>query len=1374
LNKKFLAVALATLMILSILPALAVADGNYPHSSRVPNPTVRAAATERDCDLFQSENDYNSAPLPPPPLCIFMHPGVVDEYKNGWSHTLDTLWGMQSGQTVPGQMDTNAQTRQVFDKYLDYAIMASSSDSIGDIQFDVSVVTPIDNLQIFVPPEFKFLAKTAYESVWTDITNDYRYISIGTRNEYDSIAPHWTRISIGGSSMQIQSGVYHVRLFNLRAPDVVGLYHFKIYYSLTTSTATVSLGAGNYPIVVVKGELNPAWVQVTVRTHNMEAEELGGALVSGVVEAVGTSPAGREVKGRAYWGPIEFVGNNPVPPGPIGALYRVFIFGLPAGTYTITGQASGFEPGVSERFTVNAGQSYHIVIVLIQSPVVSVTVWSKHGTGAIPWHNLWQLPYGTNCPTCAIDPEGPMRDIFFDLYDAKGNLLSFWGTDDQNSAKYPAKQQSSQRGIPLNNLLNYDWVTGVSTGLPPADVSTHFTLTDNFDLLGTPRGITSTNWDGHVPWDIPDYINGIVQGQYTLEAFVTGYIMDEAEAYQRSLTVNQLGPGIHYELQMDLRRTNWIEQVIHLPGNFLAGPEIDVTLVALDKNMTERGAAAFELNSWLGFEELPGGFLGRNLGVPAALDGKIDGCDLTGGHNVGVETALAQCVNGRYMGGIVIEGWNALFPNYGAYGVRDLTKPMTGTVTDQHKDYGLNPTKSSHSDQAVQKRVGLAGNPYTIQIYMTDMGAPSGYNVVDPSPPVHYTNVPVAGTGWYSIIGGDPQVSVFLCNSPVSLSYSIVNASAWISLRSVDFEVPAHSRPWTFPGAEIKVEFMDATSGDVIDTLDPTIYGLFQDPGTTEPGYEIIGAADHCRYDGRFVGSYGYTPFDVDNKNCPGQHEHIGVWYYGTDWSSAYGIDGDVDIYETLLADAGSRSTRLPAGEYTYTAYTYGYIMRRSFPMFVPQSGQADIEADMIQGGQVRVGIEFFNENVKTPFNGWIWVEVFNDKGKLVGATIYGQAQPNCYARADNGVDGCTGTYHYYEPEYDWQIVAGPSQGAGLDGTGANPARGYIYSNWPNDNKYDSNYQPSVLYPSNSFGQRAYWSKTAYGVPQETWANYRAMNPSEANRVEIPAASGADVDVFGFYQYYSGAMRTWAGGWPTSNKTSWADSGIMGSIDIPGWAGSGGGLYSLKVWAFDPFGPNNVFDAEGFSDDWRMYAQAVEIKNLQVPWGGLQEVYVRMDNMAKLEGVVRWYDMFGNLRPLPWAQISATNPSTAGSVASGGSPAYSSGLGAVGAGSTDPSGAYIMWLPAGSHDVKISTSNAAQVWASGQGVSGSTFNSGYTVVVSPGWVGGGDSSLADSGTPVPEVPAYLLPLTLIAALAASVWLLRKKNLTITNIPVLMK
>lgn len=1347
MNKKVLAVALATLMILGILPALVpmatAAKVNY--TTRTPAPDPRDPVVNGTCAQYQSENAIAPArtALPIPPMCVFLHPGVADTYKTGWSHTLDTLWGMQSSPT-PGQPMSNGQTRQVFDKYLDYAILASSSDSIGDFQFDISILPLADTtkavtgITIYLPPEFRWLAPSKKEAVWTDITNDYDSIAITTRNEYDTVAPHWNRIVING--VVIPSGVYHVRIFNLAAPSVVGLYHFKIFYETTVvstwTTTTYSLGAGNFPIMIVKGELNPAYVEVTVRADDYT--KLNDALVSGMITATGTTPTGRTITGKAYWGPADFVGDQPVPPGPAGALYRAYLFGLPAGTYQIVAEASGFKATTSERFTLDAGQSFAIRIVIFQSPLVSVTVWSKHGTGAIPWHNLWQLPYGTNCPSCPINDKVPRRDIFFNLYDSKGTMVGYWGTDDQNTNTFTSKVGSKQRQIPLNNLLNY--YNGLGDGLIPSATNEHFQLTDNFDLLFAQRGLTSTNWEGHVPWDIPDYVQGMVEGQYTVEAYVTGYILDEADAYQRSLTISNIGPGTQYELQMDLRRSNWIEQIIHLPSSQLSPTDVTISLTATDKNNTERGSVAL-----IAYQAADGN--ANPLLNGAALDGVIDGQDAvaTG------ETPYWAFYNG----GIIIEGWNDLFPNAGAYGVAEHSRSTSGTINDNHKDYGLNPTASSHSDQAVMKRVKLAGNPYTVHLYMADMGDPSGFIESDGL----FQGTPIAGTGWYNIVGGDPQVSVFLCNSPASLSYAVVNASAWISLRSVDFEVPAHSRPWTFPGAPISVDFMDAKTNAVIDSLDPEIYGLFQDPGqlTNEayPGYTIPGASQLVVTGVCTKEPYGYTPFDVDNLHCAGQHEHIGVRYYGTDQvAPSYG--GDAALYKALLP--ATRSTRLPAGEYTYAAYTYGYIMRRAFPMFIPNFGEADIEADMIQGAQLRVELEFFNEAVQTNFNGWIAVEVFNDKGLLVGASIYGQAQPNCFTRRADALDQCTGTYLEYEGDEDWQIVGGPSQGTGLDATPYT----YVYPNAGAPQAAPG----SAVFPSNSYGQRAEASMETYGIPAETWAFYDETNPSEANRVNVPAGQMADVDVFGFYNYKGSAYRTWAGGWPANNGTTQNDSGIKGSVDIPGWAGSGGGLYSVKVWAFDPFGPNNQFEAANPSDDWRMYSMAMAINGIQLPWGGAQEIHVNMNNMAKLQGTVRWFDMYGTLRPLAWAQITATGPALTSPAA--GYPAYSSGYGSVGAGASDSAGAYLMFLPAGSHDVSISTSQSPQIWSS----AAPTFNTKYTAVVSPGWVGGGDTSLAGSGTPVPEVPAYLLPLTLIAALGASVFLLRKK--ATTNLPVLMK
>jgi hypothetical protein len=1333
------------------------------------------------------------------PFCVYLHPGVNDTYKYGWSHTLDTLWGTQGTGPTPGQPLTNTQTRQVFDSYLDYAILASSSDSIGDLQFDFTIPAGAGNvsrIDIFVPPEFVWLAPTRTEAVWTDITNDYRFISVGTMSEYDAIAPSWTRIRIGqdgltGGRMNITTGTWHVRLFDLKAPSIAGLYHFKIYAATGAPAATVyaSIGVGNYPLIVVKDELNPAWIEVTVRTHVRFGPALG-PIISGQVVAEGTTPEGRAVKAWAFWSVNDFVVNN-FAPGEEGAFYRCYILGLAEGTYTLTAQGSGMSPTTTDRMTVLAGQSYQARIVIFDSPDVHVTIWSKHGTGAIPWHNLWELPFGTNNPDAVPNNTfrnsialGGMnspafRDILLNLYDAQGNMIGWWASDTVHNVTqqvpwllgYPQYYAGRQKDLaPPNMLLGYhdDFVTiGAQTygGTVPTHTNYQTQLTRNCDPRWTwangncpaasrdASNDPATHWDGHVPWTWADYIAGMPNGEYTVEAYVTGYVMDEADAYQRTVSL----VGTSYALQFDLRRSNWIETTIYdndwiLPAMALSG-STSVTLVAEDTGGNERGSAAF---------------LATNA---MSLDGRLNGPD------------VSLTAAGVYNGGIIIEGWNAIFPDFGMFWAPAIAQDPN------LKDYGLNPSPSSHTAGTVT----LSGNPYTIKLWMSDMGQPW---------------LRVNGTGWYNIVGGDPQTSVYLCNSPIPLSFTVIPAWLWISIRSTDFEVPAHSRPWTFPGSEVWVDFIaeDGTSAAI---LDPTLYGLMQDPGTTNAslGWYIPGTNPLIPNFPQH--GYGYTPHDIDNTmnatglyaNMAGMHEHIGVHFFGSDWCALSGAWQWQWPLEYAMMGI-MRSTRLLPGQYTYNIYTHGYIMRRSFPVMVPFSRGSDIEADVIQGGQIRVWMEFLHEAIRTSFNGFVNVEVFDANDNLVGASIYGQAQPNYFTLL--GITPAGG-YLNYSRFADHMRVAGPAQGADLALNRTNEA----VNTFPSSN--------GGFLATNTFltGQRAFFSSLIYSSQRarpipihnplsnaglnagqrsswrfNTWAAYPGFNAtasqvanrvnvqlSDANRLIMAAADVAAVDVYGFYWYFGDPVRTWAGGWPTVDGwethmgfnggnywlgTGQWDYGLKGSIDIPGWEGSGGGLYTVKVWAFDSRGANGVYDPGVFSDDWRMYSMGWELVNVQVPWGGAVELWISMNDMAQLRGTVRWFDMFGNLRALPWAQITASpGPGTDTY------PAYATGLGAVGFGGSDSAGAYIMWLPAGTHDVSVSTSEAPGAWTSAAPSS----NTAYSVVVSPGWVGGSDTQIASSGVPVPELPAFVVPLGLFAALAASAWLLRKRNLNVPILPI---
>jgi len=120
-------------------------------------------------------------------------------------------------------------------------------------------------------------------------------------------------------------------------------------------------------------------------------------------------------------------------------------------------------------------------------------------------------------------------------------------------------------------------------------------------------------------------------------------------------------------------------------------------------------------------------------------------------------------------------------------------------------------------------------------------------------------------------------------------------------------------------------------------------------------------------------------------------------------------------------------------------------------------------------------------------------------------------------------------------------------------------------------------------------------------------------------------------------------------------------------------------------------------------------------------------------SMSMIRGTVYWYDMYGNLRPLPWAQVVAEGNS--------GEPATVS---------TTTDGTYMMWVAPGSYNLTVSVDPA------------------YTpaskmITVSAGGVATADFELQPSGKPIPEYPSVAQPLMLlIAALAATV-LIRRRN-----------
>jgi len=120
-------------------------------------------------------------------------------------------------------------------------------------------------------------------------------------------------------------------------------------------------------------------------------------------------------------------------------------------------------------------------------------------------------------------------------------------------------------------------------------------------------------------------------------------------------------------------------------------------------------------------------------------------------------------------------------------------------------------------------------------------------------------------------------------------------------------------------------------------------------------------------------------------------------------------------------------------------------------------------------------------------------------------------------------------------------------------------------------------------------------------------------------------------------------------------------------------------------------------------------------------------------SMAVIKGTVYWYDQYGNLRPLAWAQVIASG--------NDGEPTRVSST-------TD--GTYMMWVTPGTYDLTAS------------------LDPGYTpvtqmVVVTPGAVATVDFQLQQSGEPIPEYPSIVQPIMLGVATLAAALILRRRR-----------
>ena len=315
---------------------------------------------------------------------------------------------------------------------LEYPKSTIIENMTGEFSLSLTLDSDASSVAVLIPPEFDFLQPDT-TSVWTSITNDYKQVSIRKLRSTDVVGPLWWELTI--TNLTIPAGAYAVRIFNIRAPDIVGRYFMKVFID------GESIGWKNFPTVVVKAGLDPSYV--SGRVLNADQGQRGVPVnASGKVIAEGKTASGRTVKGQAYFNASE------------GGAYT--LYGLAAGTYKLTASASGFVPTtINGTVSVLAGQSLDGVDIYVHpSATITGTIYSRCASGSVPW--------GFN--SSGREP----LPISIELLDSNLNSIAVLANR-TNYDPFSAYYQFSFNGSTgLSGLIPQDYV-GYVSGLEPGD-----------------------------------------------------------------------------------------------------------------------------------------------------------------------------------------------------------------------------------------------------------------------------------------------------------------------------------------------------------------------------------------------------------------------------------------------------------------------------------------------------------------------------------------------------------------------------------------------------------------------------------------------------------------------------------------------------------------------------------------------------------------------------------------------------------------------------------------------------------------------------------------------------------------------------------------
>jgi len=854
--------------------------------------------------------------------------------------------------------------------------------------------------EIMVPPEFS--VGLSRRNIVTSITNNYDLIGISTRNREDySYGPYWRRIRVytdtytfgaDQASMDKMDDApdswlnpngpfrfspwktfgnitfnlipdnngdypdewYYIRINDVTAPTIAGAYFFKtrrlytpdaldgITYDSTAAGGNeprvyggyVYWPSSNYPVVLVKGEVDPAIITGTIRYGGWNTAYYGTPIaLPGRVRAVGIADdpytgksTGRPVEARGYFD-AAWKGHYEVE-------------GVAPGVYDIYASAAGYpEIKIASNVKILKGQSYHVDGYLVPGVQIKGTVFSKCGTGEIPFFQT-----------------GSERNIKIEIYrsleDAQSMLPG--GTTSKavtwSPIKYGAKMWTNSRAIyPYDDIgtglaFYYSAVESTATSgntgtrarqaVGPAQNWYVTTGATSFTFQFGREGYYGAPADmsGHVPQSSPDWVSGIAAGTYWVRAWLYGYVQTQADGVTFdpvSFTVSSVEWPGNVWVPFDLRLSSTVKKTVH-------------------------------------FHDVPGTMMENKIGW---------GWSYRGVKNTHADAAPTQLRFDtskyyRYLAAELAATGSSNFKNPVREAVFAWNVVPVG-VGNSSWSITLRGFKEFGLWQSWGRNYGIPAGLYTAKAYM-----------------------------WGYVEQVFEKVNIGLCGTETLISDHLYRSAKFnITLYSKDWQHPTVDKYWSFPYMPIYVQIMKDGKqlGPFWDyyVMPATLQGyqntsvalwpyMWNNPihmiKTHDAVAQVYGPDGYASSWGLsstyFMNYFGPVATDANYQfRVYDGSENYQYYYYIT---GSYGLGATPGYYPFSFE----------SGIYEFKALTYGYVQKKPV-MLAATKGNAtsDILIKLTQGAELQLNMKFKHEGVYEgiPFDAHLRIRVLDDKNKLVG-----------------------------------------------------------------------------------------------------------------------------------------------------------------------------------------------------------------------------------------------------------------------------------------------------------------------------------------------------------------------------------------------------